>query len=211
MGSCGVHGVRRYLGLVSLRTLSKRRGSRNFFQAARRSSEATAGTLRSIRSAICWRVQPWQCFRTTTSRIGSGRSARASTSRSSSSFRSARPLGDVWSAASQAAKPEAERSRSASSERSRTDVPLVAIVVLDRVGQRAGQDLRSQAARTSGSGLALGQGRIGAEHRLLDDVGRVELAAQPAVEMQLRQHRQVLAERLQELLGVLGYHGLPYP
>src|SRR5271157_4544730 len=35
------------------------------------------------------------------------------------SLRPARPLGEVWSAAGQAAKPEAERSRSASSDRSK--------------------------------------------------------------------------------------------
>jgi hypothetical protein len=41
----------------------------------RRKSEATDGTLRPIRVAIWGSVQPWQCFKTTTSRIRSGSSA----------------------------------------------------------------------------------------------------------------------------------------
>jgi hypothetical protein len=74
------------------------------------------------------------------------------------------------------------------------------------VGEDPGQD-----ATEPGGQLALGPapelrpGPDGLEHRLLDHVGGVELAAQFPVEVQLSQHLEVLAERFQDSRRVLSH------
>src|SRR5262249_52776277 len=107
------------VSVVNLHSSRRRKSS-----SPRRSSDATAGTVRPMWSAIRWRVQPRRCFSTTTSRCGSGKAASASARRSNSSLRSAAWLGEVWSAANHPASPDAERSRSASSDRSRSTARL---------------------------------------------------------------------------------------
>lgn len=80
------------------------------------------------------------------------------------------------------------------------------MVVFHRISQRAGQDLaqpRGQALRRSST--QLGQGGASAQERLLDDVSRVELAAQPRVQMHPREHLEVTAKRLQGLSMIRGH------
>ena len=92
------------------------------------------------------------------------------------------------------------------------DVPLVPLVVLDRIGQSPGQDPPQPGDQDLGPGVAhLRQSRVGAQHRLLDHVGRVELAAKFPVKVQLSQHREVLAERFQDFGRVSGHGRSSYP
>jgi hypothetical protein len=63
----------------------------------------------------------------------------------------------------------------------------------------------SRAVRKHREQQKLTQGRVGAEHRLLDYVGGVQLAAEPPVEVQLGQYLEVLAERFQGFRRVSGH------
>ena len=99
-------------------------GRRRRSSNPRRSNDATDGTVRPRWSAIRCKVQPRRCFNTTTSRSGSGKAARALANCKSSSFRTATSLGEVWLAASHPASPDADRSRSASSDCSRSTARL---------------------------------------------------------------------------------------
>ena len=92
------------------------------------------------------------------------------------------------------------------------DVPLVPLVVLHRVGQRPGQDPPQPGDQHLGPVVAhLRQRRIGPQHRLLDHVGRVELAAKPPVEVQPGQHLEVLAERFQDFRRVSAHGRSSFP
>ena len=83
-----------------------------------------------------------------------------------------------------------------------TDRPLVALEVLEGVGQRGRQDLAEPGREHFRARVAdLVQGRTGAQHHLLDDVGGVELAPEPPIQMQLGQHFEVRPERFQDLGG----------
>jgi hypothetical protein len=86
--------------------------------------------------------------------------------------------------------------------------PLVPVVVLDHVGQGAGEDAPQPGEEHRPVWvLQLGPGGVGPEQGLLNHVGRVELAAQPRIEMDTREHLQVRTERLQGL-GRIGRHGI---
>ena len=172
----------------------------------RRNSEATDGTLRPIRSAICGSVQPWQCFKHDhlAHQLGQFRQGLDHPQQLLV------PLGPAAGRGLVGGQPGGEpRGGTVQVGLQRPlqgDVPLVPLVVLDRIGQRPGQDPPQPGDQDLGPGVAhLPQGRVGAQHRLLDHVGGVELAAQLPVEVQLGQHLEVLAERFQDFRRVLSH------
>ena len=80
------------------------------------------------------------------------------------------------------------------------DVPLVPFIMFDRVGQRAGQDLSQPGGQDFRLALAeTVEGRVGAQQSLLDHVGSIQFAAEPAVEVQLRQDLQIPAIRFESV------------
>jgi hypothetical protein len=84
--------------------------------------------------------------------------------------------------------------------------PLVAVIVLDHVGQCAGKDAPQPGEQHRPIRvLQRRPGRVGAQKRLLHHVGRIELAAQARIEMDTRQHFQIRPERLQGLRRIRGH------
>ena len=120
----------------------------------RRNSEATDGTLRPIRSAICGSVQPWQCFEHNhlAHQLGQFRQGL------DHSQQLLVPLGPTAGRGLVGGQPGGEpRGGTVQVGLQRPlqgDVPLVPLVVLDRIGQRPGQDPPQPGDQHLGPGVA---------------------------------------------------------
>ena len=77
-------------------------------------------------------------------------------------------------------------------------VPLIALIMLHRIGQGACQNAPQPGHQNLGLlRTELSQRGIRPQHRLLNDIRRIELTAQAAIQMRLGQHLQVPAVLLQ--------------